>query len=74
MADDSSDWRRLNAYADAELPEREARAFEQLLAETPELRVDLERLHDLKQRLARLYPSPAEPAPRPPVPQVKKTE
>jgi anti-sigma factor RsiW len=58
----SSDWRRLNAYADGELPDGETLAFEQTLAAQPDLHRDLDQLRDLKQRLARLYPSPAEPA------------
>lgn len=59
MAYDSNEWRHLNAYADGELPEKEARAFEQRLAEKPELRRDLEQLRDLKRKLARMQPLPA---------------
>lgn len=67
MVYDNSEWQQLNAYADGELPEPEARAFELVLDEKPELQRELVHLRELKQRLARLHPSPVEPArPRPP--------
>jgi len=74
MPDDNSEWQQLNAYADGELPESELRAFEQLLGKKPELQRNLNRLRELKHRLARLQPSPMEPAPRGPARPLQRTQ
>jgi len=74
MADDNSEWQQLNAYADGELPESEARAFEYLLGKKPGMQRDLMQLRELKQRLAKLHPSPAEPARLGPAPPFRRAQ
>jgi len=74
MANDNSEWQQLNAYADGELPESEARAFEYLLDKKPGMQRDLMQLRELKQRLARLRPSPMEPAILGPARTVQRTQ
>jgi anti-sigma factor RsiW len=59
MAYNSDEWRLLNGYADGELPEIQARAFEQRLAAQPDLQRDLEELRDLKRKLGSMVPAPA---------------
>lgn len=58
MSHEDSDWRILNAFADGELADAEARRFEQRLTEEPELRSELGRVRDLKRKLAAMRPLP----------------
>lgn len=58
MAYDSDEWRLLNGYADGELSETEATAFEQRLAAQPDLKRNLEELRALKGKLATMAPGP----------------
>ncbi|MCP4381728.1 MAG: hypothetical protein GY798_10000 [Hyphomicrobiales bacterium] len=68
MRDDNADWERLNAYLDDELPESDARAFEQRLAVDDGLRHELDRLRNMKRGLARMRPQAVNPAPPAPAP------
>lgn len=60
MRNDTPEWQDLNAYADGELPDAEAQAFEKRLAVDPDLRQELDRLRDVKRKLARMRPSQTE--------------
>ena len=59
MVYNGDEWCLLNGYADGELPEAQARVFEQRLVEKPELRRGLEEVRDLKRKLAGMAPAPA---------------
>jgi anti-sigma factor RsiW len=63
MRYDSPEWENLNAYIDGELVEADARALESRLATDPDLRQELDRLRDVKDRLTRMRPSLTEAAP-----------
>ena len=65
MRDDTIEWQHLNAYADGELPDGEARLLENRLAADPDLQRELAGIREVKRKLARLRPYSAEIAPPP---------